>query len=97
VEASDGTTTTAEPSEQDGDPDGPDDGNGDDYSDAPEGTLTELQDLTVGMCFQDPQADVLTEVSVIDCDERHDFEVYHVGDLEEGPWLGADAVRLPAY
>lgn len=49
--------------------------------------------LAVGTCFDDEGlSSEVTDVPVVDCDEPHDNEVFHVFDLPDGDWPGDEAV-----
>lgn len=84
-----GTSTTAEVLEPEEDPDY----DPEDEDPPPEGEMVHLSDLAVGLCFHEPdQADSVTELESVDCEVRHDWEVYYIGDLEDGPWRGDEQV-----
>lgn len=54
---------------------------------------TSVFTLAVGTCFDDEGAGgEVTDVPVVDCDEPHDNEVFHVFDLPDGDWPGDEAV-----
>ncbi|MEV2278018.1 septum formation family protein [Nocardiopsis sp. NPDC049922] len=49
--------------------------------------------LDLGDCLNDYGADeAVSEVPVIDCGEPHDYEVYYVGDLEDGEFPGREEI-----
>jgi hypothetical protein len=52
-----------------------------------------VNDLNAGDCFQDPDADEVSSVDTVDCDEPHDYEVAGSvalqGDAGEYPSLDA--------
>ncbi len=49
--------------------------------------------LEVGDCMDDfGTADDISSVPIVDCNEKHDAEVYAVEDIPEGSYPGADAV-----
>lgn len=60
---------------------------------------TDVFSVNVGDCFQDPSSlseDEATEVGsvpIVDCEEHHDNEVYHMFDMEGDDFPGAAAVR----
>ena len=65
-----------------------------------------ITDITVGDCFDvpDPNADVIDDVTKRECTDPHQYEMFFVGDLPDGPfpsdtevgvWL--DANCLPAF
>lgn len=54
-------------------------------------------DLEVGQCFDNPESfDEVSNVDIVDCDEPHDNEVYHVFDLPDGDYPGVDAAETIA-
>jgi hypothetical protein len=53
----------------------------------------ESLDLRVGDCFDDPGADRVTTVDVVPCDHSHDYEVFHIFELEDGAYPGEPAIR----
>lgn len=54
-------------------------------------------DLEVGQCFNDPDSfDEVANVDIVDCEEPHDNEVYHLFDLADGSYPGLDAVESDA-
>jgi hypothetical protein len=65
------------------------------------GEITETEDvapnsLQPGDCFNDPEAGSPTQVTALEavpCDEAHDNEVFHVFDLDDGDFPGADEVK----
>ena len=65
------------------------------------GEITETEDvdpntLQAGDCFNDPEAENTTrveELQAVPCDEPHDNEVFHVFDLDDGDFPGADEVK----
>lgn len=51
-------------------------------------------DLEVGQCFNDPDSfDEVANVDIVDCEEPHDNEVYHLFDLADGDYPGTTAVE----
>ena len=50
-------------------------------------------DLQLGDCFNDPGLDQVETVTVVPCSLSHDFEVYHLFQMDDGPYPGADAIR----
>jgi hypothetical protein len=48
--------------------------------------------LEVGDCFNDPQADEVIDVPIVDCAEAHDYEVYYRFDMADGGFPGETAV-----
>ncbi|PDP86980.1 hypothetical protein CQJ94_14280 [Glycomyces fuscus] len=51
--------------------------------------------LVLGDCFNemDRSGDGISEVPKVDCSQPHDYEIYHVGDIQEsGDYPGADRV-----
>lgn len=51
-------------------------------------------DLDVGNCFNQPDSgSAVGEVTLVDCDEPHDFEVFHLVDAEDGEFPGESAVN----
>lgn len=61
-------------------------------------TSTGIFSLEVGQCFQDPggDAEVVTDIEVVDCEEPHDNEVFHAFDLEGDDFPGQDAATAAA-
>lgn len=65
------------------------------------GEITETEDvspntLQAGDCFNDPEAGSstqVTELEAVPCDEPHDNEVFHVFDLDDGDFPGADEAK----
>src|SRR5688500_4430769 len=65
------------------------------------GDITETEDvapnsLQAGDCFNDPEAGSPTQVTALEavpCDEPHDNEVFHVFQLDDGDFPGADEVK----
>ncbi len=54
-------------------------------------------DLQVGQCFDDPESfEEVSDVPIVDCEEPHDNEVYHLFDLADGDYPGADTVESQA-
>lgn len=52
--------------------------------------------LQAGDCFNDPEPGAstqVTELEAVPCDEPHDNEVFHVFDLDDGEFPGADEVK----
>ena len=51
-------------------------------------------DLRVGDCFdlKEPDAEEVGDVAAHPCTEAHEYEVFHVGLLAEGPYPGQDAL-----
>lgn len=49
-----------------------------------------IQDLSVGDCFQDPDdgATLITDVTMVDCGEPHDNEVFYIYEIDS---LGNEA------
>lgn len=47
-----------------------------------------VHDLQVGDCFDIPEdeADSIDTVRGVPCDQPHDYEVYAIGDMDEGPY-----------
>ena len=51
-------------------------------------------DLDVGECFNQPESgSAVGEVELVECDEPHDFEVFHLVDVEDGEFPGESAVN----
>ena len=65
------------------------------------GDITETEDvdpnvLKPGDCFNDPDVSGTTQVTALEavpCEEPHDNEVFHVFDLDDGDFPGADEVK----
>ena len=65
------------------------------------GEITETEDvnpntLQAGDCFNDPEegsSTQVTELQAVPCDEPHDNEVFHVFDLDDGDFPGADEAK----
>jgi len=65
------------------------------------GDINETEDvnpntLQAGDCFNDPEAGGTTQVTSLEavpCDEPHNNEVFHVFDLDDGDFPGADEVK----
>jgi len=65
------------------------------------GEINETEDvnpntLQAGDCFNDPETGSTTQVTSLEavpCDEAHDNEVFHVFDLDDGDFPGADEVK----
>lgn len=59
---------------------------------------SEVFALEVGQCFQDPggDAEVVTDIEVVGCEEPHDNEVFHVFELEGDDFPGQDAAAAAA-
>ena len=65
------------------------------------GEITETEDvdpnaLKAGDCFNDPEEGSSTRVEdleAVPCDQPHDNEVFHVFDLDDGDFPGADEVK----
>ena len=54
-------------------------------------------DLEVGQCFDDPDDfGEVANVDIVDCEEPHDNEVYHLFDIPDGDYPGASAVDSEA-
>ncbi|MEX0868105.1 MAG: septum formation family protein [Nitriliruptoraceae bacterium] len=55
-------------------------------------------DLTVGMCFDDPDVDDgrVHEVTTADCEQPHDNEVYWVIELPDGDFPGVEDISVIA-
>jgi len=54
-------------------------------------------DLEVGQCFDDPDSfSEVSNVEIVDCDEPHDNEVYHLFDLADGDYPGQSTVETQA-
>ena len=49
-----------------------------------------VRDLAVGDCFQDPEdgATLITDVTMVDCAEPHDNEVFHIYEIDS---IGTEA------
>lgn len=56
------------------------------------GTLAAF-DLQLGDCFNDPGSGEVESVIVVPCAESHDFEVYHVFTMDDGPYPGTDVIQ----
>ncbi|MCP3987555.1 MAG: hypothetical protein GY724_00650 [Actinomycetia bacterium] len=56
------------------------------------GTLRAF-DLLLGDCFNDPGSGEVEVVLVVPCVEPHDFEVYHVFMLDDGPYPGPAVIE----
>jgi hypothetical protein len=56
------------------------------------GTLPAF-DLQLGDCFNDPGSGEVEAVTVVPCAEAHDFEVYHVFTLDDGPYPGTEIIQ----
>jgi len=66
------------------------------------GTIVEGGDvgvfvLKVGDCFnQSTEADAISDVPGVPCDEPHDVQIYAAFDLADGDWPGLDSVEMDA-
>ena len=50
--------------------------------------------IEVGQCFDDGESDEVESFPVVDCDEPHDNEVFHVYDVDaDGDYPGTDALH----
>lgn len=53
--------------------------------------------LEIGQCFDDTdETGEVSEVPIVDCDEPHDNEVYHLFDVAGSDYPGDDAVQEQA-
>lgn len=50
-------------------------------------------ELIVGDCFNDPGLDQVRTVTVVPCDEPHDYEIYHRFELGDGPFPGGEIIE----
>ena len=65
------------------------------------GEINETEDvdpntLQAGDCFNDPETGsttAVTSLEAVPCEEPHDNEVFHVFDLDDGDFPGADEVK----
>ena len=48
------------------------------------GGVTDVFQLRVGDCLNDPGSDEVLEVVTVPCADPHDYEVYHHAELEDG-------------
>jgi hypothetical protein len=57
------------------------------------GDLT-ANDLRVGDCFdlKEPEAEEISDVTAHPCTEAHEYEVFHVGVMAEGPYPGDEGL-----
>jgi hypothetical protein len=56
-------------------------------------------DLEVGDCFEAPDVEAVTDVELIDCEEPHRYESYHIENHPAGrdePFIGDDAMKTYA-
>ena len=58
-----------------------------------ESGTVEAFDLQLGDCFNDPGSAEVEQVIVVPCRLEHDFEVYHLFELADGPYPGADVLE----
>ena len=65
----------------------------DDSGQITDGGTLQVTDLVVGDCFslQDPDAAEVEEVDATRCDETHDYELFHVGDVGGSEYPSNDA------
>ena len=53
--------------------------------------------LEPGTCYDDPGGEVnITDVSIVDCEEAHDNEVFATFDLPDGDYPGLDRIQSEA-
>lgn len=50
------------------------------------GGVTDVFQLRVGDCLNDPGSDEVLEVVTVPCADPHDYEVYHHAELEDGEY-----------
>lgn len=56
------------------------------------GTVVKAFDLQVGYCFNNPGESEVEQVTVVECTEAHEFEIFHAFQLEDGPYPGAESL-----
>lgn len=49
-------------------------------------------EISVGDCLLEPDGEEVSDVTVVPCDQPHDYEFFHEFDLPEGEWPGNEAV-----
>lgn len=61
--------------------------------DADGGQDVQAFDLQLGDCFNAPGSEEVERVTVVDCVEGHDFEIFHTFELADGPYPGAESLE----
>lgn len=56
-------------------------------------TTVDALDIHVADCFNNPGAESVEQVTVVPCDEPHDFEVFYSFQLDDGPYPGDEEVQ----
>lgn len=47
-------------------------------------------DLETGQCLNEPDSEEVVNVEVVDCEEVHDLEVYHIADLVDQDFVESE-------
>jgi hypothetical protein len=68
----------------------------DDTSEVTEAGQADVFTVAVGDCFNDGNAEEISAVPVVPCDQPHDFEAYSAFDIAGDAFPGDDAVRQQA-
>lgn len=61
-----------------------------------EGGNADVFAIAVGDCFTEVTETEINQLPVVPCGESHDYEVFHLFDMPDGDWPGAEAVDAAA-
>lgn len=63
---------------------------------SPRATHVFLEDVRVGDCFQEPDADTIDALDELPCSQVHDDQIFHIYQMKPGPYPGDDAAYQSA-